>query len=151
MSKGAMAMTEKPTVVRVPNDVIAKCEAYATAVAAHYDGSDLHAMPWSRYEMNMTPEQLREWVASRKEAGQLIDIETCEIGCWFADANGDHYGIIREMLGDHPHLEDGYTDKFNFVRSSESGGWICEGDLPRDKGRALYDRIQRERTDRTVT
>jgi hypothetical protein len=31
-----------------------------------------------------------------------------------------------------------------FVRSAESRGWVHEGDLPLEKGRAMYDRIKRE-------
>jgi hypothetical protein len=127
--------------VRVPDHLIEKCQAYGRQVVAHYSGSGLHHMPWSRDEM--TPDQLREWLASREEAGRNIDIETCEIGCWYANANGDPYGI-REMLGEEDHLEKGYTDKFNFVRSHDSNGWVCEGDLPEEKSHALYEPIHRE-------
>jgi hypothetical protein len=89
----------------------------------------------------MTADELRQWRASRKEAGRQIDIETCEIGCWYANANGDPYGI-RDMLGEEDHLEKGYVDKFSWVRSRDSNGWICEADLPLEKRRALYDRIE---------
>jgi hypothetical protein len=133
--------TPKTVTVTLSDDLIAKCEDWAAEVVARYAGSGLHAMPWSRHEM--TPEQLRKWLASRKEAGKLIDIETCEIGCWYADANRDEYGI-REMLGERGDSEDGYIDKFNFVRSPDSDGWVCEGDLPPAKGKAMYDRIYRE-------
>jgi len=47
-------------------------------------------------------------------------------------------------LGEEDHLEKGYIDKCNWVRSPESNGWICESDLPTEKGNALYDRINRE-------
>jgi hypothetical protein len=48
------------------------------------------------------------------------------------------------MLGEEAHLEKGYTDKFNWVRSPESRGWVNEGDLPPAKAKAMYDRIHRE-------
>ena len=132
-------------IVRLSDDLIAKCEDWAAEVVAHYSGSGIHHMPWSRHEM--THEQLRKWLASREEAGKLIDIETCEIGCWYANANGDVYEIRGDILGEEEHLEKGHTDKFNFVRSPDSDGWVCEGDLPPAKGMALYDRIYRERFD----
>jgi hypothetical protein len=84
--------------------------------------SKLHAMPWSRTQF--THDQLREWLASRKEAGKSINIETCEIGCWYANPNGDVYGIRGDILGEEDHLEKGYSDKFNFVRSPESNDRI---------------------------
>ena len=104
------------------------------------DERDLQLMPWKRDLM--TDDELRQWLASREEAGSKIDVETCEIGCWYA-GSFDPYGI-REGLGDLSPELDGYIDKFNFVRSPESSGWVCEGDLPPDKGHALYDRIHRE-------
>jgi hypothetical protein len=127
--------------VRLSPEMIARCEAWAREVVAHYGGDDLHAMPWSRHMM--VSDDLRQWLASREEAGRMIDIETCEIGCWYANANGDPYGI-RDMLGEETHLEKGYTDKFSWVRSPESRGWVNEGDLPPAKARAMYDRIHRE-------
>jgi hypothetical protein len=47
-------------------------------------------MPWLRGLM--TREELVAWLASRKEAGRAIDIETCELGKWPAD-DCDPYGI----------------------------------------------------------
>jgi hypothetical protein len=127
--------------VQIPDHWIEKCLDFARRMVAHYSGPGVHNMPWSRDEM--TDDQLRAWLASRKDVGLEIDIETCEIGRWPANANGDPYGI-REMLGEEDHLEKGYTDKFNFVRSPDSNGWVCEGDLPVEKARAMYDRIHRE-------
>jgi hypothetical protein len=128
--------------IMLTEDLVQKCEDYARSVIAHYSqGEHPHTMPWSRNLM--TDDELREWLASRKEAGAKIDIKTCEIGHWYANANGDPYGI-RDLLGEEDHLEKGYTDKFNWVRSPDSNGWICEGDLPPEKGKALYDRIYRK-------
>ena len=102
---------------------------------------ELQRMPWTRDRM--TDDELRQWLASREEAGRMIDIETCEMGFWYANANGDPYEI-RDMLGEEAHLEKGYSDKFNWVRSAESRGWVNEGDLPLDKSKAMYARIRRE-------
>ncbi len=43
---------------------------------------EMQMMPWTRDLM--TSEEMRQWVASREEAGLKIDIETCELrllGC----------------------------------------------------------------------
>ena len=123
--------------VRLPSDLIAKCKAWATEVAARYGGDDLHAMPWSR-DM-ITHDELRQWLASREQAARMIDIETCELGCWHT-LDTDPYGI-REMSGEKPYEQIGTN---RFVRSPDSGGWVWEGDLPEAKGKAMYDRIHRE-------
>lgn len=130
-------------IVRIPDDMLDKVEEWAKSVVRHYSsGEHPGTMPWS---LNlMTLDEMRQWRASRKEAADKIDIETCEIGCWYANANGCPYGI-GALLGEEDHLDKGYTDKFNFVRSPDSSGWICEGDLSHDKAIALCDRINRER------
>ena len=46
-------------------------------------GDAMQRMPWTQNVF--TPEQTRQWVASRKEAGAAIDIETCELDRWHAD------------------------------------------------------------------
>ena len=100
---------------------------------------DLHAMPWSR-DM-MTHDELRQWRASREEAGEKIDIETRELGRWAAFV-ADPYGI-RELLGELPEaMKQIGTNRF--VRSPDSGGWVCEDDLSPAKFKAMYDRIKRE-------
>jgi hypothetical protein len=131
----------KPVVVRLPDDVVEKVSAWATDLVARYknDGDRITAMPWTRRQL--TDNELRQWRASRKEAGRRIDPETCEIGCWYADG-GEPYDI-RDILGEDLHLER-YYDKFNFVRSPDSNGWVCECDLPMEKWKALDDRISRE-------
>jgi hypothetical protein len=121
---------------------IAKCEEWAKRIAERYGSGDvLHAMPWTRNQM--TDDELRQWRDSRKEAGRAIDIETCEIGQWHVN-EVDEYGI-REQLGElHPELVGISLNRWIFVRSPQSSGWISEGDLPLEKARAMYDRINRE-------
>jgi hypothetical protein len=95
-------------------------------------------MPWTRD--SMTVAEFEQWVATREEAGRDIDIETCELGRWFA-LDMDPYGI-REARGEEPYPQVGTN---RFVRSPESRGWVWEGDLPPEKGKAMYNRIYRER------
>jgi hypothetical protein len=126
----------KAHVVRLPDDVIAKCSSYAADVAARYGGDDLHAMPWTRDQT--TDEECQQWLASRKEAALKIDIETCELGRWAAN-DFDPYGLRTDLT------EEMYQIGTNrFIRSPDSGGWVCEDDLPLDKLNAMYDRIHRE-------
>jgi hypothetical protein len=132
-------MTEDPKapVVHLSDELIAKCEDWAAKVAAHYGSGDvLHAMPWTRDQM--TPEEMQEWVASRKEAGRQIDIATCELGRWYA-YDADPYGADPDLPEE---MQQVGTNRF--VRSPESRGWVCEDDLPLDKVEAMYDRIHRE-------
>jgi hypothetical protein len=44
---------------------------------------EINRMPWTR--SLMTDAELQAWVASRKEAGAAIDIETCEHARWRYD------------------------------------------------------------------
>lgn len=127
---------DEPTITLSP-DEIAECKAFADKIAAHYGGDDLHAMPWSA--LMMTSDELRQWLASREEAGRLIDIETCEFGWWYADVC-DPYGV-RELLGEETCDTIGRN---RFVRSPDSGGWVDVGDLPPEKAKAMDDRIYRE-------
>ena len=98
--------------------------------------SDLLArMPWTRDQL--TRVQFDAWLASRREAGRVIDIETCEIGRWQA-YECDPYGA-RSILP----AEMKQIGTNRFVRSPTSNGWINEGDLPLEKIRALHERIRR--------
>jgi hypothetical protein len=94
-------------------------------------------LPWSSNEF--TPDYLREWLASREEAGRKIDIETCEIGCW--------YTCLADPYGLHPDVPEEFQQigRMHFVRSAESHGWISRRDLPPAKRKAMDDRIERER------
>jgi hypothetical protein len=99
----------------------------------------VHLLPWSHEEF--TIEFLRAWLASRKEAGGAINIETCELGRWAAN-DCDPYGL-RELFGELPE-EMMQVGTNRFVRSPESRGWVWEGDLPTEKAGAMYARIQRQ-------
>jgi hypothetical protein len=96
---------------------------------------EIQRMPWTR--QLMTEEELQQWVASRKEAGLRIDIETCELARWPAN-DLDPYGVSHDP---DLYVQIGTN---RFVRSSTSNGWINEEDLPIEKARAMYDRIHRE-------
>ena len=89
------------------------------------------------------------YVANRKEAGRVIDIETCEMACWRTNYFDPH---LTEPWDDPPpdvdldlyeQCREDYS-KCWFVRSEESGGWIVSGDLPEEKWQALQRRIERE-------
>lgn len=123
-------------IVRLPDDLAAKFREWAGEVVARHGSADvLHRMPWTRDQL--TEEECRQWLASREEAACQIDIETCELGRWYAN-DYDPYGIRNVS-------EEMYQFGTNrFVRSPESRGWVHEGDLPSPKGGAMYDRVHRE-------
>ena len=95
----------------------------------------LTRMPWTRDQL--TRAQFDAWLASRMEAGRVIDIETCQIGRWQAN----HY----DPYGAEPDLPDGMklVGTNRFVRSPTSNGWIHEADLPVEKIRVMHERIRR--------
>jgi hypothetical protein len=133
------AMSENETVVvRLTEEEERLCKAYAEEVATHYgSGTKMEAMPWSGNQL--TDGELRQWLNSRQEAGQAINIETCELGCWCTNLL-DPYRIL-EALGV---VEDLCIGRCHFVRSPETNGWVYEDDLPLSKIRTLHDRIERE-------
>jgi hypothetical protein len=51
---------------------------------------EMQCMPWTRHLKKA--DELQRWVASRKEAGRVINIETCELGRWYA-YDCDVYGV----------------------------------------------------------
>ena len=90
---------------------------------------EINEMPWKREDQDLTLEEYEWWVASRKEAGLKIDIETCELGYWYT-CYDDAYGL-REAKGDLPEAikQEAQLHGVNrFVRSPESRGWVCEDD-----------------------
>jgi hypothetical protein len=97
---------------------------------------EIDRMPWTRDLM--TSEEMQQWVASREEAGLKIDIETCELGCWYA-YDCDPYGARPDLPEEMKQIG---TNRF--VRSAESRGWVCEDDLPLASVEAMYERIHRE-------
>jgi prophage antirepressor-like protein len=80
------------------------------------DANELHAMPWTRNLMDA--DELRRWLASRKEAGAAIDIATCELGHWGA-CEADPYGI-REMLGEFIAKDVCHPDAFDIANVSDA-------------------------------
>ena len=85
-------------------------------------------------EDRMTKE---EFLANRKAAGRVIDVETCDIVEWWVPTM-DPYGI-KPDLPDEMHQ----IGRLTFVQSAESDGPVCQYDLPEDKRRALCARIER--------
>jgi hypothetical protein len=82
----------------------------------------------------MNSDEIEKFLAGRKAAGRVIDIENCNVVTLHVDVL-DPYGIYGEpaqCLG-----------SFTFVASAESGGWVLEEDLPDDKYRALQARAAR--------
>jgi hypothetical protein len=57
---------------------------------------EMHRMPWTR-DLR-TKEGLHQWVASREEAGRVIDVQNCELGHWYA-YDADPYGVNPETAG----------------------------------------------------
>jgi len=104
----------------------------AALTVAHAD--QMSRMPWTRDAF--TPEEQQAWLATRQAAGAAIDIQTCELGCWYASDDGDPYGLTDD--------DACQVGKHRFVRSPVSNGWVHEGDLPLEKARAMYDRIETE-------
>jgi hypothetical protein len=135
-----MSEDRKNVAVRLSDHEMERALAFVEEMRAHYTkGEDREAcLPWSRDEF--TPEQLQEWLASRKQVADAIDIETCEIGWWYANVL-DPYGI-HEALGE---LRDDEmcVGRNRFVRSPASRGWVSTHDLPPDKFEALDARIER--------
>src|SRR5882724_9797614 len=96
---------------------------------------ELQRMPWTRDAM--TNEEIQSWLASRKEAGLAIDIETCELRHWKAP-DADPYGVRSDLPPDIQRVVSNC-----FVRSPASNGWINEADLPMEKVWAMCARLDR--------
>ena len=78
-------------------------------------------------------------LAERKKAGEAIDVETCEM-----DLREVTY---YDWYESHPDpLWKGTTCEARFVRSNATYGWVCMYDLPEEKQKALYARMEREGT-----
>jgi hypothetical protein len=76
------------------------------------------------------------FLASRKAAGQVIDIETCRIAKLACNV-ADPYGLERDV--------ESCIGNLLFVVSAETGGWVLAEDLSEEKYDALYARIDRAR------
>jgi hypothetical protein len=90
-----------------------------------------------------TREAHEAYVANRKEAGRVIDIETCEYTRCYANPF-DPY--LTDPWDDVPPDDElrCCNDKCWFVWSKESDGWIAADDLPEEKWQALQRRNERE-------
>jgi hypothetical protein len=139
-AKIRMSEDRKNVVLRLSDQEMERVCAFVEEMRAHYmKGEDREAcLPWTHDEF--TKAQLREWLASREQAAGAIDVESCEIGWWYANIL-DPYGIY-EALGE---LRDDEMcfGRNQFVRSSASRGWISTHDLPPDKFAVLQARIER--------
>jgi hypothetical protein len=97
--------------------------------------SKLHDMPWKGQHL-ISPEELRQWEESRKQAAEKLDVETCECkGAWGGNSE-DPYGLHPEIPTD----DYNWMKKTFYVRSSETHGWVWEGHLPQAKRDALLQR-----------
>lgn len=94
----------------------------------------------------LTDDECREWLASRKEAGRKIDVATCEFSWWRVNFP-DPYNVLKRLGEPLPGDCDGCLVKDYFVRSPESRGWIVLSDLPKSSADALLVRIHREAGD----
>jgi hypothetical protein len=80
----------------------------------------------------METEEFASYIAARKEAGRLINIESAELKGWWC-FEGDPYGLHSWSSGEvSPHY---------FVRDAESRGWVWQNGLPEDKRAAVQARI----------
>jgi hypothetical protein len=140
-------MSKDEVTVRLSDEEIEECENFARKIVEHYSsGETMQIMPWSRDRLS--EDELRQWLATRKEAGSKIDIATCEVGWWYVN-EVDDYGI-HEQLGELSEELIGYSiNRWQFVRSAESNGWVSIADLPEEKIRALHERFDRERASKS--
>ena len=84
----------------------------------------------------------REFLANRKAAGRVIDVETCDIVKTTVNL-ADPYGVDRRLRVE-------CIGRVLFVASAQSGGWILVEDLPEDERLALKARIERGDVDDDV-
>jgi hypothetical protein len=82
------------------------------------------------------------WIASRKEAGATIDVETAELKGWWAP-KGDPYALSwwRPKGADRNYNDAPEETPHFFVRYPHSRGWVWQGDLPHGKRAAMQARI----------
>jgi hypothetical protein len=93
-----------------------------------------------------TREAHEAYVANRREAGRVIDIETCNYGIFYTELF-DPY-LTYPWDDDPPDRIKKYSgsvQKCLFVCSEASGGWIELQDLPKEKQEAFLRRVERER------
>jgi hypothetical protein len=81
--------------------------------------------------------EAQAFLEGRLKEAERIDPQTCEIGCWYANAV-DLYGIFED------HEEFVCVGKERFVRNVPDGDWVWDGHLPEHIAKALVERIERE-------
>jgi hypothetical protein len=79
---------------------------------------------------------VKEFYVNCQAAGCLIDTDTCEGLCVYADEL-DPYDV---ELADY-----GCVNRQNFVRNKDDEDWVHVSDLPEEKKLALKERAERER------
>jgi hypothetical protein len=84
-----------------------------------------------------TKSKHEQLLADRRKAGEIIDVETCEM-----DLREVTYWDWYET--DPAPFWKGTTCEARFVRSNATFGWVCVYDLPKEKQKALYARMERE-------
>jgi hypothetical protein len=98
-------------------------------------------MPWTLDQFS--DQEIRQWLAERKTMACKIDVTTCEVGWWYVN-EVDEYGILQALGELSPELIGISINRWTFVRSPESNGWVSELDLPSASKKALYERFERE-------
>jgi hypothetical protein len=115
----------------------APCAPSSFAASSKVNRADRIPAKPRRKTMNEDSMTKEEFLASRKAAGRVIDVETCKIAWWYAQIV-DPYEIESDLP------DEAYcVGSICFVVSPESDGPVCVCDLPEDKVRALYARIDR--------
>jgi hypothetical protein len=93
MSRDDIIVPNKSVLVNLSEEDLALADDIAEArVAPYLRGEKWEVKPWRLHEL--TEDECREWLPSRKEAGREIDVGTCEIGRWYVNWI-DAYGIVR--------------------------------------------------------
>jgi hypothetical protein len=99
------------------------------------------------YTTKTTREAHQAYVANRKEAGRVIDIETCK----YTMRHANYFDPYHTYPWDDDPPDDyiskqcrDYISECWFVRSDTSDGWIELHDLPEEKQQALSRRVERE-------
>jgi hypothetical protein len=82
----------------------------------------------------MTDQELKLWLAAKKEAGKLIDPETAEVTFDWG-LTTDPYGVM-----DDPSEVDCVGRNY-FFRNPGSDIWVWDGDLPAAVLARLWERI----------
>jgi hypothetical protein len=86
----------------------------------------------SRKGYTMTEQNVKQWLAIRKEAGFKIDPETAEVD-WNYAQTLDPYGVYPDLPE-----ECRQTGRAYFARSPGSDMWVHFNDLPEETRDALW-------------